>query len=169
MGLHKALIAGAQFGFSSVNPTLAISTNHDLFFKCPAVSNSFYAAALKAEFQSDGLVTCSLFQATASGDGTGQTVFNKNQIGTPPTSPATVFLTPTGLSAQSAANTLVQGLATLSEDFCTGCWILKPNTNYVIRIANGAAAQRAVAVQLDWTVIPNQDFLRGAWPGAGSY
>jgi hypothetical protein len=166
MGLHKGLIAGAAFNHSELNAALATATNLELFLKCPAVSTSFYTAALKVRFQSDGLVTCTLAEATAAADGTQRTPRNMNQLGTPPTSPMTVFFTPT---TPAIVTTLRTGFAALSQDFCSECWMLKPSTNYLVRIANASGSNRAVAAHLEYVIVPNQDYLRGAWPGAGSY
>ena len=150
----KYIKSKLEFTHSQLNAALGVA-NIDVFVKCPAASASFFGAILKVCGQSSALATIRLSRATAAADGTPETPKNRSQLDTPPTSVVTVFSTPT---TPVEVELLKQGFSNAAQDYETGPFILKPATNYLVRLSN-ATGTIAACIGLDICVIPNFDYL----------
>lgn len=136
-----------------------------LLIKCPAASATFQGAWLEA--------LASVFGTTGSGaslvevvetptttvDGTARTPQNKSRLDTPPACPVPVFL-----NTDAAGGTqLDRGDAMVSQPWKSECWLLKPSTNYLVRITNqSGGALTNGTLKLCLSMIQGQvvDYLR---------
>lgn len=152
----------SKLAFNYSETYTALAANREFHLKLPAQSSNaaqsgFFGAWLFAEatVTNAGSVVLSLTEAIATaGDGTPITLVNLNRLDTPMASLVPAFHTPTtptgGTVLQSAAGAL-------SEPAQLCAWILKPATNYLIRVAPTGTPNGAVNFKLKQ--IPNFDFL----------
>lgn len=151
-------LAKLSFSVEQASAALGAGSSVNLLVKCPAASAQFYGAWLALCAMAAGLHDVFLFQGpTTSLDGSALTPQNRNRLDTPPSCPVQVFNGPT-ISVDGTQ--LTTGKAALSQNFDSGYWLLKPGTNYLVRITNTTAGALASVLGLKLAVVPNSDFLR---------
>jgi hypothetical protein len=93
---------------------------------------------------------------TTSSDGTARTPVNRSRFDPIPACPITVFL-----NTDATAGTVMRaGFAELGQNFCSGPFLCKAATNYLVRVTNqsGAALINGV-INLSLAVIPTFDYI----------
>jgi hypothetical protein len=156
----RDLIAKLLYGYSEQNAALVAASSLDLFIKCPAATPGIFAGALLEHCgEADGLTTCTVAEATAATDGTARVPFNRNRLATPPASPVLVF---SGPGTPAIVNTFKLGFATLGSNFRSGCWLLKPGVNYLVRMT-AVTATRNVVSNISLGIIPNTEYTIKPW------
>jgi hypothetical protein len=161
----SSAIAKLNFSHSEALGALASAALVKLLLKCPAQSATFFGAWLKAEATAFGttLSGSSLVEVvetpTTSSDGTARTPQNLSRLDTPPASPVPVFLNTdaTGGTVLESGNTMV------GERFKSCYWLMKPGTNYLVRVTNqsgGALTNGALKIEMGIISIPISDYLR---------
>lgn len=165
MSSIKQTIAKLQYVHAEAAGALANAALIKLLLKCPAASTSFQGAWLKA--------CASVFGTTGSGaslievvetpatsvDGTARTPQNKSRLDTPPTSPVTVFLN----TDATGGTQLDRGDAMVSQNWESCYWLLKPATNYLVRLTNqsgGTLTNGTLKVELGMIQGQVVDYLR---------
>lgn len=162
MSDYKYLLSKQEFTACQQLGALGIGALSKILLKCPAQSSSFFAAILECRISAFGatLGGASLVEVveapTTSVDGTPLVPLCRNRLDTPPATTVGVF---TNTDA-TVGTVLTQGNAELGQDFCSGCLILKPATNYLIRVTNqsGAALTNGV-INVILRPLPNFDQL----------
>jgi hypothetical protein len=148
--------------FSHCEPlgALANAALIKVLLKLPAQSAAFFGAILDVEVHAfggtaGGASLCELVETpTTSADGTARTPTNKNRLDTPSSTTISTFLN----TDATAGTVMRQGIAALSQNWCSGCFVLKPATNYLVRVTNqsGAALINGM-ICLNMRQIPNFD------------
>jgi len=109
-----------------------------LLLKMPAAGTAFFGAILDVDVAAFGTTAggaclVELVETPAiTADGTARTPQNKNRLDTPVVSTIGVFLNTDG----TGGTVLKKGIAVQSQNFCSGCFLLKPATNYLVRVTN---------------------------------
>lgn len=155
-------VSQLSFNRSETNLALANDGLFLLLLKCPAASSTFAGAILDVCASSVGATlggysTVEVLETpTTSVNGTAASAISKSRINTPPTCPVTVFL-----NTDATAGTLLKsGFCALSQDFQSGSYVLKPATNYLVRLTNkSTAALVAAVISVELKTIPNLDYL----------
>lgn len=168
-------ISSLEFVHSEINAALATGTNLDLLIKVPAAVippqaagvAPFFAAYLDLDLRvepsaaaNQAFSQVTLFEApTTSADGTQRTpqCTNRGVFGSVPTCAVQVFSGPTS-SAQGTQ--LESSFVTWNEHWESECWLLKPATNYLVRVNNTTATVAILAaLKACICVIPLKDTL----------
>lgn len=173
--MSKSTISSLEFVLSEINAALATGTNMDLLLKVPAAVvppqaagvSPFFAAYLDlsaslqpaaAANQAFGQIT--LFEApTSSADGAARTpqCLNRGVFGGVPTSQVVVSSGPT---VSAPGTQLESSYLTWNEHWESECWLLKPATNYLVRLTNTTATVAILAsIKLDLCIVPLKDVL----------
>lgn len=147
-------IKGKQaYTFSEVFTALA--GNQDRIIRLPAQSNTFFGCwlDLTVKVVNAGSVNLFLFDGSSGTNGTQFTPLNRMRLDIPPSCPVTLFAVTvptdgTQLNVQAAA-------ASQPAEVCG--YVLKPATNYIVRLAPTSTPTGSVT--FDFRIIPNFDFI----------
>lgn len=136
----------------------ALAANRELHIKLPAANSvTFFGAWLSADVKvtnaGSGVLTLIESIATA-GDGDAIAPVCKSRLDTPPASPVPCFHTPT---TPTGGTTIATAAASLSQPGEVCNFILKPATNYLLRLAPTSTPTGVLRFCLK--VIPNYDWL----------
>lgn len=156
------ILSKQEFNHSEQLGALAGAAVVKVLLKCPAASGTFFGAILEVQASAfGGTLSGATFieiveTPTTSADGTARTPVNKNRLDTPNATTIGTFL-----NTDATGGTIMKsGYCELGQDFCSGPFILKPSTNYLVRATNqsGAALVNGV-LNLTLRQIPNFDQL----------
>jgi hypothetical protein len=161
--LNEFDVSQLAFNRTELSTGLTNTSLVKLLLKCPAASTSFIGAYLTVNVCAAGATLGGytlveiLETPTTSSDGTAASAVAKNRLGTPPTCPVPVFL-----NTDATAGTLIKGgYAALGVDFYAEGFILKPSTNYLVRITNQSGANlTAASISVEIGAIPTVDYFR---------
>lgn len=163
--MMKTSIAKLDFVHAEPLGALANAALVKLLIKCPAASASFTGAWLKA--------CASVFGSTGSGsslievvetpatsiDGSAAAPRCTSRLDTPPSSPVAVFLN----TDATGGTAMDRGDAQVGQSWESSHWLLKPGTNYLVRLTNqsgGALVNGTLKLKLGVISINVTDYLR---------
>jgi hypothetical protein len=163
--MMKTSIAKLDFVHAEALGALANGSLVRLLLKCPVASASFTGAWLK--------VCASVFGTTGSGsslievvetpttsvDGTARTPQCTSRLDTPPASSVPVFLN----TEATGGTALDRGDAQVGQSWESSHWLLKPATNYLVRLTNqsgGALVNGTLKLKLSMVSANISDYLR---------
>lgn len=138
--------------------SLGIGANVTFLLKCPAASQQFIGAFLDVEASANRDGTVRVFEApTTSADGSARTPQCLNRLDTPPSCAVAVSAAPT---VSNDGTELERGIVGLSASYVTSePWVLKPGTNYLVRLTNTSGVASTVALSVGLGIIPSLDYL----------
>jgi hypothetical protein len=146
------------FHHSEVINSLGAGLSVTLLVKCPAASAQFAGAWLDVAASANQPGTVTVFEApTTSADGSGRTPRSTNRLDTPPSCPVAVSAAPT---VSNDGTALDNGRFALSAPHHSEPVLLKPGTNYLVRLTNTSGVASSGVLALGLGVMPNVDYLR---------
>lgn len=160
MGEYRYLLSKLEFAHTKPSASLADAANSDVLIRLPAQSDVFFGAWLDVCAKvGNGVATVLVSEApTNSATGSAGTPVNRSRLDTPPASVVSVF---DGSTITGTGTKLHEGIATPSVKYKSGCWLLKPGTDYLVRLTNvtgGATAIRAL-ISLGLKRVQTKDYL----------
>lgn len=148
-------VAKLDFKASASDATLAAGASITMLLKCPA---GIFGADLKVQASTTAAGSVSLFEApTTSADGTANPAECMSRLDTPPACPVLISLGPT---VSDDGTLLERGSTALGDRFGSEAWLLKPGTNYLVRLTNNSGAPCSAVLSVQFTIIPDLDLFR---------
>jgi hypothetical protein len=142
----------------SESVSLGIGASVTLLLKCPAASQQFIGAFLDVTASASQNGEVRVFEApTTSADGSARTPECLNRLDTP--LPCSVAVS-AGPTVTDDGTELERGIVGLSARYETSePWLLKPGTNYLVRLSNTSGVASTVVLSVGLGIIPSLDYL----------
>jgi len=147
---HHQNHEGEAYQYQYYNASLNGTVNFRL--TVPAYAVPIRCPHFSMELISDGSASLFLFEAPTISAGTDvTTIRNRNRIGTPNVPGLTIKTAPTvGADGTQLAQyiTIVSAKASINSDGSKPEWILKPSTEYLVRLTTGSSS--IVMLRMNW-------------------
>jgi hypothetical protein len=155
MSEWNAIKSKLAFGYSEVFSGLAADL--EFIFRVPTASPVFFGVALEAcaKVTSSGSLVMTLFEGATATDAVAVVPLNRSRLDTPPACPVPV--NKNTVPAGVAGTALNRAAASLSSPGEIKKYILKPGTNYLVRLTPTTTPTGVISFEL--CSIPNFDYL----------
>lgn len=134
----------------------ALAANADKILRLPVQNaQGFFGAwlSLKLKITNGGTANLFLFEGSSGTNGAAVTPLNKSRLDTPPTCPVPIFV----VTAPTDGTQLTTEACSLSQPAEVEGYLLKPNTNYIVRVAPTGNPNGTFKLCLN--VAPSFDYL----------